>query len=522
MATANNMHGPIVLSVLLVCTGLAAVFMARVHPGAALTATELQPNASAAWLLPPRSKGAKPPAGTSGWQANLRSVPEKKSKKTPSWLSSGASGARRRYRGGHGPMARSAVMLSAEADEAGELAAAPMTAMRSAPAAKSMAGMALGGATAAAAANAPARSQSPLRAGATDDNAAPKKFAEYLQGALPGCERCARLDVASPLRVLVLDAAGAPVAGAHVAFFASAAPKRPLWLGRTYGDGVAPIFPRLVPPGAKAPLLPPSGELVVEVAHPTGGGTTALGWEPAREGAALTVRLPRAEPAAAAVALDVAFVIDATGSMADEIAQIQSTLLQVTSRLRAVARRPLDLRFGAVVYRDRGDEYITRTHPFTADVRAFETALRQVSACCGGDMPESLNEALVTAMGELEWRPNAAAVGFVIADAPPHLDYGEPYTYAHAALAALHAGVRLHCVAASGLDATGTLVFRQVAQLTRAKFIFVEYGSTAAAMAQHKVKGAVESNNLDQIILTELVREVEGWGRRGEPPKAAA
>ena len=54
-----------------------------------------------------------------------------------------------------------------------------------------------------------------------------------------------------------------------------------------------------------------------------------------------------------------------------------------------------------------------------------------------------------------------------------------------------------------------------MAQLTRAKFIFIEYGSTSASMAQHQVKGPVESNNLDQIILRELVHEVEGWGKGG-------
>ena len=59
----------------------------------------------------------------------------------------------------------------------------------------------------------------------------------------------------------------------------------------------------------------------------------------------------------------------------------------------------------------------------------------------------------------------------------------------------------------------GTLVFRQSAQFTRGKFIFIEYGSTAASAAQHGVTGQVQSNNLDDIIFRQLSWEVASWGR---------
>ena len=77
--------------------------------------------------------------------------------------------------------------------------------------------------------------------------------------------------------------------------------------------------------------------------------------------------------------------------------------------------------------------------------------------------------------------------------------------YGHSSIAALSLGIRVHTVAASGLDGydkLGTVVWRQVAQLTRGKFVFVEYGSTASSMKSHQVKGQAESNNLDTILLT--------------------
>ena len=55
-----------------------------------------------------------------------------------------------------------------------------------------------------------------------------------------------------------------------------------------------------------------------------------------------------------------------------------------------------DIRYGLVAYRDRGDDYVTRVYDFTPDVAAFQANLNTVEAGGGGDIPESLNEALHT------------------------------------------------------------------------------------------------------------------------------
>ena len=103
----------------------------------------------------------------------------------------------------------------------------------------------------------------------------------------------------------------------------------------------------------------------------------------------------------------------------------------------------------------------------------------------------------------------------LVADAPPHMDYQGDVTYGRSALAALHKGIRIHTVAASGLDDHGSLVFRQTAQLSQGKFIFIEYGSSAASAADHGVRGQVASNNLDDILYREIEAEVTGWGEGG-------
>jgi hypothetical protein len=210
--------------------------------------------------------------------------------------------------------------------------------------------------------------------------------------------------------------------------------------------------------------------------------------------------------------LDGMFLIDTTGSMGDEIASIKASLLKVTEQLRAMERE-FQLRYGAVLFRDIGDEYVTATHAFTSDIEAFDRALASVKAQGGGDGPESVNQGLAQSIGGVEWREGAAKVVFLIGDAPPHMDYAGDTWYGESVRAAVGKGIRVHSVAASGLDGRGTLVWRQIAQFTRGKFIFIEYGSTAASAESHGVKGAVKSNNLEDILFEQIRDELARFGR---------
>jgi hypothetical protein len=70
--------------------------------------------------------------------------------------------------------------------------------------------------------------------------------------------------------------------------------------------------------------------------------------------------------------------------MSDETARIQDGLLSVTQRLRSFEKE-FDLRYGAVLYRDVGDEYVTRSHLFTSDIELSGRELKTVEAGGGGE-----------------------------------------------------------------------------------------------------------------------------------------
>ena len=62
---------------------------------------------------------------------------------------------------------------------------------------------------------------------------------------------------------------------------------------------------------------------------------------------------------------------------------------------------------------------------------------------------------------------------FLIADAPPHLDYPPHYDYAEEMVEARLRGINVFSVASSGLDNQGAHIHRQIAQHTMGRFIFI-------------------------------------------------
>lgn len=115
--------------------------------------------------------------------------------------------------------------------------------------------------------------------------------------------------------------------------------------------------------------------------------------------------------------LDLAFVIDTTGSMGEDIDTVKADA-------ENVARRVLDLtedsRVALVQYRDYEPEDIFSTNvqvPFTESADSFVTGINSLVADGGGDDPEAVFSGLMTSF-DLDWRPGVLKVAVLIGDAP--------------------------------------------------------------------------------------------------------
>lgn len=301
----------------------------------------------------------------------------------------------------------------------------------------------------------------PLSAGEINDNARWDNYLLYRRNFLRDYAQFVHdVDVTGRQIITVSDGQGMPVQGARVQVYAG---QMLVSETRTTAGGQTLFFPNARPDTRGAT----SFRVIVSAGDAAGQFMLDT-----NRGAAWDVTLPQAETPQQ-TRLDVLFLLDTTGSMGDELAQLQNNILGISTQIDTLN---VDVRYGLVTYRDRGDAYITRNYDFVSDVSAFQASLRGEYAEGGGDEPESLNEALHNAIQSVSWRgDDTVKLVFLVADAPPHLDYPDDADYAQEMLVAAQRGIKIHPIASSSLSPIGEFIFRQIAQVTQGHFIFLTY-----------------------------------------------
>lgn len=179
------------------------------------------------------------------------------------------------------------------------------------------------------------------------------------------------------------------------------------------------------------------------------------------------------EPCEAEEDVDVFFIFDATGSMGDELRYLQAEMKDVIARAKE-ATGGLQIRTGAVVYRDHQDDYLTRISRLTEDIKATQAFIDKQQASGGGDYPEAVPEALMAALNSAGWDSDARArIAFLILDAPCHQDSATVALLHEQVLNAAALGVRIVPVVCSGIGESGELLVRSIALATNGTSFFL-------------------------------------------------
>lgn len=178
-----------------------------------------------------------------------------------------------------------------------------------------------------------------------------------------------------------------------------------------------------------------------------------------------------ATPAMAKPTIEVAFVLDTTGSMGGLIEGAKRKIWSIATAI-ADGNADADIRMGLVTYRDIGDDYVTKTYDLTTDIQDLYANLLAVKARGGGDWPESVNEALDVAVNKLQWTQGSEArrVVFLVGDAPPHMDYTQDTKYPTTLAVAKQKGIVVNAVLAGNARDTER-VWRDIAQNGNGRFI---------------------------------------------------
>lgn len=128
--------------------------------------------------------------------------------------------------------------------------------------------------------------------------------------------------------------------------------------------------------------------------------------------------------------LDLAFVVDTTASMGDDIYQVKEDMKVYLNDLKDAG---LDFRIAIVDYRDFASRSGTaRDYPyrvqldFTSDENAIINAIDSLTLGNGGDGRETIYSALIDGLNKLSWREESGKASILMGDAPA-LD-PEPFT----------------------------------------------------------------------------------------------
>ena len=304
------------------------------------------------------------------------------------------------------------------------------------------------------------------------------------------------LDMSRRVRFRVVDAQGQPVHDARVTVAGVE--------GRTHADGVWDWYPGVS--GSQS-----RGAATVTVEALGHRGTARVQVPSQGDGQDVVLQLAGAHARRPAV-LDLAFLIDVTGSMEDELRYVNQEVTDIVARVRSEVGQEARIRVGAVFYRDRTDSTPLQRIGFTEDIAGFARAMRSVRASGGGDYPEDLNAGLQTAFQGMAWSEGPAArVLVTIADAPPKR-YGTSFDYHRAMNEAARRGIRILPVAASGADREVEFLFRAMGAMTSTPYVYLTDDSGIGNPHLEADTDRVAVEYFNDLLTRLLVSDMQGQG----------
>jgi len=166
-------------------------------------------------------------------------------------------------------------------------------------------------------------------------------------------------------------------------------------------------------------------------------------------------------------------MIDATGSMSDEMRYLQVELDDIIKNIHQ-QQSELELRVGALVYRDLDDEFVTRKSSLSSNITETLDFLKKQNADGGGDYPEAVDVALEESVANENWNDDSLArILFIVLDAPSHTSPENIAKLEAQLRRAAEKGIRIVPIACSDIKKDGEYLMRTFALATNGTYLFL-------------------------------------------------
>lgn len=333
-----------------------------------------------------------------------------------------------------------------------------------------------------------------ITAGDIDDTLNLAAFQRY-QARTANTLQLPKTNLSRPVLAQILGPNGTPAPGAYLTLRKPGA-QEPFYRGYAGVDGMVTVFPAALGHGQ-----PRQVEISVFGEDQAGPKRQVID-----TGKRTMVRL-HAPHNWAPDFFDLAFVVDTTGSMSDELAWLTQELKAIARQARLAAPKA-SIRYALIVYRDHGDDYVVRNYGFTGSLSRMRGWLRAQSANGGGDYPEAAAEAL-TAGAQLNWKRGRGERLMVhIADAPAHAAKSQAYLRAAAEAAAKD--VQVYTLAASGVAEEAEFLMRQASVVSGGRYLFLTDDSGVGLAHGEPAIACYRVTALTDLMKRVLVSELTG------------
>ena len=211
----------------------------------------------------------------------------------------------------------------------------------------------------------------------------------------------------------------------------------------------------------------------------------------------------------AAEKAEIAFMVDATGSMGDELEFLKDDLADVIGRVQN-ENATIDYRTATVFYRDVDDDYIVKNSSFTSDVNVTLDFINDQKAEGGGDFPEAVHTALSTTISDLQWSSDSRSrIAFLLLDAPPHYEAQIIDDIHNSVIQAAAKGIKLIPITASGIDKETEFLMRLMAISTNGTYVFITDDSGIGNDHLEASVGQYEVEKLNDLIVRLITKYSE-------------
>ena len=218
--------------------------------------------------------------------------------------------------------------------------------------------------------------------------------------------------------------------------------------------------------------------------------------------------------------LDLAFVMDCTGSMGSYIETSKQQIMNI-AKMISEKEEIQKIRFALICYRDHEPQdktYITRVFDFTEDLSTMQDYVNTANAQGGGDLPEAVADGLHELLN-ISWFSDAVKISIFIADAPPHgLKQGDTWSGCPSghdpikiARECAKRGIIVYSVACepavSNNPPTGDFM-KAIAEITEGRYVPL----SGAHLLPKIIMGAADEEADLEALIKEVKQQVENLG----------